>query len=114
MAGLDSGSGTAGSSFTKYNYPGIYQDQDFHTCRHGIDNWNSASDIQTCELSGLAEYVRNLPISVDALTEFVLCTSLATETEYVRSRLAQYGNDLLSLGVDGLRLDAAKRRFYGT
>jgi glycosidase len=26
----------------------------------------------------------------------------------VRSRLAQYGNDLLSLGVDGLRLDAAK------
>ena len=44
----------------------------------------------------------------------VLCTSLATETEYVRSRLAQYGNDLLSLGVDGLRLDAAKRRFYGT
>ena len=36
--------------------------------------------------------------------------SLATETEYVRSRLAQYGNDLLSLGVDGLRLDAAKRQ----
>jgi len=33
---------------------------------------------------------------------------LATDTEYVRSRLAQYGNDLLSLGVDGLRLDAAK------
>ena len=35
--------------------------------------------------------------------------SLATETEYVRSRLAEYGNDLISLGVDGLRLDAAKR-----
>ena len=66
MAGLDSGSGTAGSSFTKYNYPGIYQDQDFHTCRHGIDNWNSASEIQTCELSGLAEYVRNVPRSVHA------------------------------------------------
>lgn len=34
--------------------------------------------------------------------------SLATGTEYVRSRLAQYANDLLSLGVDGFRLDAAK------
>jgi len=38
-------------------------------------------------------------------------SSLATDTEYVRSRLAEYGNDLLSLGVDGLRLDAAKRNF---
>ena len=37
-------------------------------------------------------------------------TSLATEAEYVRGRLATYVNDLLSLGVDGLRLDAAKRK----
>ena len=36
-------------------------------------------------------------------------SSLATETDYVRGRLAEYGNDLLSLGADGLRLDAAKR-----
>ena len=28
----------------------------------------------------------------------------------MRSRLAQYANDLLSLGVDGLRLDAAKSK----
>lgn len=35
--------------------------------------------------------------------------SLGTDTEYVRERLAEYGNDLLSLGVDGMRLDAAKR-----
>ena len=38
-----------------------------------------------------------------------MINSLATETEYVRSRLAEYANDLLSLGIDGLRLDAAKR-----
>ena len=38
-----------------------------------------------------------------------LRASLATETEYVREQLAGYTNDLLSLGVDGLRLDAAKR-----
>jgi hypothetical protein len=37
--------------------------------------------------------------------------SLATDTEYVRGRLAAYGNDLLSLGADGLRLDASKVRF---
>ena len=36
--------------------------------------------------------------------------SLATETDYVRGRLAEYGNDLLSLGADGFRLDAAKSR----
>ncbi|KAM5541991.1 hypothetical protein V8D89_004301 [Ganoderma adspersum] len=93
MSGLDSATGNAGSSFTKYNYPGIYQDQDFHSCRHGINNWNNATEVQTCELAGLAD--------------------LATETEYVRSRLAQYGNDLLSLGVDGLRLDAAKHIAVG-
>jgi glycosidase len=39
----------------------------------------------------------------------ILRTSLATETEYVREELAAFTNDLISLGVDGLRLDAAKR-----
>lgn len=38
--------------------------------------------------------------------------SLATDTEYVRGRLGKYANDLLSLGVDGLRIDAAKREFH--
>ena len=55
MSGSDSGTGNAGSSFTKYNYPGIYQDQDFHSCRHGINNWDDANEVQTCELAGLAE-----------------------------------------------------------
>ena len=55
MSALDSGTGYAGSSFTKYNYPGIYQNQDFHSCRHGINNWDNATEVQTCELAGLAE-----------------------------------------------------------
>ena len=38
--------------------------------------------------------------------------SLATDTEYVRKRLVEYSNDLLSLGVAGLRLDASKRTFF--
>ena len=37
--------------------------------------------------------------------------SIDTGAEYPRSRLAEYGNDLISLGVDGLRLDAAKRAY---
>src|SRR5688572_33112394 len=46
---------------------------------------------------------------MDVVILITYFASLATETEYVRSKLAQYGNDLLSLGVDGFRLDAAKR-----
>ena len=37
------------------------------------------------------------------------CDSLATESPNVRSGLAEYGNDLIDLGVDGFRLDSAKR-----
>ncbi|TFK51273.1 glycoside hydrolase [Heliocybe sulcata] len=91
MAGSDSGTGTAGSTFTHYNYPGIYQYQDFHHCGtpgDDISNYDNRTEVQTCELENLAD--------------------LNTESEYVRSRLAEYGNDLLSLGVDGFRLDAAK------
>lgn len=61
-------------------------------------NWNSASPLPSaCVCLPAARY----PWS-----------SLATDTEYVRGRLAQYGNDLLSLGVDGFRLDAAKRVYF--
>ncbi|KAG8736521.1 hypothetical protein FRC10_009220 [Ceratobasidium sp. 414] len=93
MTGLDSGTGVAGSTFTHYVYPGIYQNQDFHHCglepNDDIVNYTNRLEVQTCELSNLAD--------------------LATDTEYVRGRLATYANDLISLGVVGLRLDAAKR-----
>jgi len=91
MAGIDSGTGVAGTSFTHYNYPGTYSSSDFHYCGtpgDDIQDWNNRTQVQTCELSNLAD--------------------LATETDYVRSRLAQNGNDLMSLGIDGFRLDAAK------
>ncbi|KAH9981799.1 glycoside hydrolase family 13 protein [Russula compacta] len=91
MTSQDSGIGVAGSNFTYYNYPGIYQSQDFHYCGtpdNSIDNYDNATEVWTCQLDGLAD--------------------LTTETEYVRQRLAEYTNDLISLGVDGLRLDAAK------
>ena len=50
-----------------------------------------------------------LPLGAQAISLICRCNSLNTGTDYVRSRLAQYGSDLISLGLDGLRLDAAKR-----
>ncbi|KAF8751880.1 Alpha-amylase [Rhizoctonia solani] len=93
MSAMENGTGVAGSPFTHYNYPGIYQPQNFHNCGlnpgNDIADYTNRADVQNCELLNLAEYE-------------------ATETEYVRSRLATYANDLLSLGVVGFRVDAAK------
>jgi alpha-amylase len=90
--GASTGPGSAGSSYTHYDYPGIYQTQDFHHCgRNGNDdiaNYFDRYEVQNCELVDLAD--------------------LATESDYVRGKLAGYLNDLISLGVDGFRLDASK------
>ncbi|MFJ6213794.1 carbohydrate-binding module family 20 domain-containing protein [Streptomyces sp. NPDC092296] len=84
-----SGTGTAGTQYSKYNYPGYYSDRDFHTCRHDIgSNYGDRSNVQNCELVGLAD--------------------LDTGSDYVRSTIAAYLNNLLSMGVDGFRIDAAK------
>ncbi|GAA4922324.1 carbohydrate-binding module family 20 domain-containing protein [Streptomyces coeruleoprunus] len=83
-----SGTGTGGSSYTKYNYPGIYSAGDFDNCTSEITNYQDRSNVQNCELVGLAD--------------------LDTGEDWVRGRIAAYMNDLLSLGVDGFRIDAAK------
>ncbi|MFE4329256.1 carbohydrate-binding module family 20 domain-containing protein [Streptomyces sp. NPDC056831] len=83
-----SGTGTGGSSYTKYNYPGVYSAADMDDCTAQISNYQDRTNVQNCELVGLAD--------------------LDTGEEYVRGRIAGYLNDLLSLGVDGLRIDAAK------
>ncbi|NEE06223.1 glycosidase, partial [Streptomyces sp. SID7499] len=49
-----SGTGTGGTSYTKYDYPGTFRDQDFHTCRKDIANYGDRGDVQNCELVGLA------------------------------------------------------------
>jgi alpha-amylase len=90
--GASTGSGSAGSAYTHYDYPGIYQTQDFHHCgRNGNDdiaNWTDRFEVQNCELVDLSD--------------------LKTESGYVRGKLAAYLQDLVSLGVDGFRVDAAK------
>ncbi|MFF3561779.1 carbohydrate-binding module family 20 domain-containing protein [Streptomyces sp. NPDC002574] len=83
-----SGTGTGGTSYSKYNYPGYFQDQDFHSCRTSISDYTNRDNVQNCELVGLAD--------------------LNTGSDYVRSTIAAYLNNLISLGVDGFRIDAAK------
>jgi len=88
MSGLESGTGTAVTVFTHYNYPGTYQTQDFNDCRVDISNYADRYNVQFCNLVSLAD--------------------LRTSSDYVRSTIAGYMNDLLSLGVSGFRIDAAK------
>ncbi|MFJ7207432.1 carbohydrate-binding module family 20 domain-containing protein [Streptomyces sp. NPDC098789] len=87
MAAAD-GTGTGGSSYTKYNYPGLYSGADMDDCRATISSYQDRANVQNCELVQLAD--------------------LDTGEDYVRGRIAGYLNDLLSLGVDGFRIDAAK------
>src|SRR5690349_23027063 len=92
-ASAGNGPGSAGSSYAHYSNPAVpYGDGDFHHCgRNGNDdsqNWTDHWEVQNCELVDLAD--------------------LKTETSYVRGKLDGYLNDLLGLGVDGFRVDAAK------
>ncbi|KIJ69360.1 carbohydrate-binding module family 20 protein [Hydnomerulius pinastri MD-312] len=93
MTGESNGTGIAGDSFTQYAYPAVpYTSDNFHYCGlepdNNIVNWDNEVEVWTCQLDGLAD--------------------LATDTEYVQQMEAAYANDLMSLGVKGLRLDAAK------
>ena len=57
MQAGNSGVGTGGSRYRKYNYPGVWDNQDFHTCRRPIKNYQDVQEVQNCELDGLAECV---------------------------------------------------------
>jgi alpha-amylase len=91
--GASTGAGSGGSTYSQYAYPSVpYGTGDFHHCgRNGNDdivNWSDRWEVQNCELVDLSD--------------------LKTESSYVRGELTGYLNDLVSLGVDGFRLDAAK------
>jgi alpha-amylase len=57
-------------------------------CTTTVSDYTNRANVQNCELVGLAD--------------------LDTGEEHVRATIAGYLNDLLSLGVDGFRIDAAK------
>ena len=92
MTGQQSGTGSAGTKFTKYEYPGLYTREDFHNCNltpnDQIQNYRDLAQVQTCELLGLSD--------------------LDTSSEKVQKTIVAYINDLLALGVAGIRFDAAK------
>jgi len=81
------GSGSAGTAYSKYSYPGLYNEADFHTpC--ALNDYQSAANVQDCELFGLPD--------------------LKTESASVRQKIAGYLIMLARLGVAGYRIDAAK------
>ena len=82
-----SGTGSNGTVYTKYSYPGTWQQADFHApC--AVTNYSDAANVQDCELVGLAD--------------------LNTGSTSVRQTLANYLIGLARLGVAGFRIDAAK------
>jgi alpha-amylase len=85
------GTGSNGTAFQKYEYPGVYTPADFHqpTCAIAPPDYTtSALRVQTCELEGLAD--------------------LNTGADHVRTTLASYLTALVEVGVRGFRVDSAK------
>ncbi len=82
-----SGIGRNGTVYSKYDYPGLYTPGDFHSsCT--VNNYQSAANVQDCELLGLADLNTGLPL--------------------VQQKIADYLLSLARLGVAGFRIDAAK------
>lgn len=99
--------------FTHYDYPGTYPSQYFHHCGtpgDDIQDWSNRTQVQNCELANLAECVTPQQATLISRINLTTHCSLATENDYVRGKLADHANSLLSLGVDGFRIDAAKRK----
>jgi alpha-amylase len=91
MSGQKGGTGWAGTVFSEERYPGpagAYSPQDFHSCHTDISNYGDRYQVQNCRLVALQD--------------------LDTGSEYVRQEIADFLNDLISLGVRGFRVDAAK------
>ncbi|MEW8627070.1 MAG: alpha-amylase family glycosyl hydrolase, partial [Candidatus Thiodiazotropha sp.] len=97
--------GVAGSSYQPggYRFESLFDDGDrfhvpgslnaygpehFHRNCPAVQDWGNVWQLHNCELEGLAD--------------------LATERNDVRATLANYLASLFALGVDGLRIDAAK------
>lgn len=81
------GTGSNGTAYTKYDYPGLYTPADFHPAC-GINSYQDAKQVQDCELLSLPD--------------------LNTGSASVRQKIAGYLTMLADAGVEGFRIDAAK------
>uniref|UniRef100_A0A8C5Q3L3 Alpha-amylase n=1 Tax=Leptobrachium leishanense TaxID=445787 RepID=A0A8C5Q3L3_9ANUR len=104
MCGSGGGSGTQSTCGSSYNtgtkdFPAVpYSYLDFNDGKSGtgsgeIENYGDANQVRNCRLVGLLD--------------------LALEKDYVRDKIADYLNNLISIGVAGFRLDAAKHMWSG-
>lgn len=82
------GTGSNGTAYTKYSYPGLYTEADFHHPVCTVANYASADNVQDCELFGLPD--------------------LDTGSPTVRGKISDYLVGLARMGVAGFRIDAAK------
>ena len=82
------GTGSNGSPYSKFVYPGLYDSTDFHWPECTVTDYTNAANVQDCELLGLPD--------------------LNTEKPSVRDTIAGYLIKLARLGVAGFRIDAAK------
>ncbi|ROT77238.1 amylase I [Penaeus vannamei] len=92
---------TGGSSFDSgaQSYPGvptpvlISTDANCHTGSGDIENYGDANQVRNCKLSGMND--------------------LNQGTDYVRGKIRDYLNTLISFGVAGFRVDASKHMWPG-
>ncbi|MFI5780608.1 alpha-amylase family protein [Nocardia sp. NPDC051570] len=86
------GIGSGGTPYCHYVYPTVpYGPGDFHHCGtpdDAIEDYTDRYQMHHCQTLNAAD--------------------LATEDDRVQDRIAGYLNDLLSLGIDGFRIDSAK------
>ncbi|XP_068633517.1 alpha-amylase 2-like [Battus philenor] len=86
-----SNTGTGGSTadFANYYYPGVpYTREHFHSPHCTIHSYNDVNQVRNCQLEGLKDLNQTI--------------------NYVRQRIIRYCNNLIKLGVAGIRIDAAK------
>ncbi|XP_035439754.2 alpha-amylase 4N-like [Spodoptera frugiperda] len=83
--------GTGGSTADTYtwSYPGVpYTEEHFHHPICDLQDYNNATEVRVCQLSGLKDLNQTMP--------------------YVRQKIIDYLNNLIDLGAAGIRVDAAK------
>jgi len=94
MTAQSSSVGSNGTHYTKYEYPGLWTQTDFHQPPCTIadtDYAQNADHVRVCELVGLAD--------------------LNTSNDTVRDKIAGYLSSLVDMGVAGFRMDAAKHMY---
>ena len=89
--GSGSGTGIGGSYYSKFNYADGFNSGDFHSdC--AISTYSDAYQVRNCALSGMPD--------------------TATDRDGTREKLAYYLANLMSMGIHGFRIDAAKHMGY--